>query len=499
MNPRKKPSSFSIILLGLVIAACVWSPAGGGEDRPNLIFLLADDQRSDALGCAGNETVVTPNLDRLAAEGTLFVNAYLTSPICEPSRAGIMLGQYQGTHRCGFDRPTNLTITKEEFARSYPVLLRKAGYFTGFVGKFGFPVSTEKKANDGLGQRTWERRERRGQFWKMDAHMPSGEFDVWHGFAGQGRYFPRGEGGDHLTKIMGDQACDFLRQARRSGKSFCLSVSFKAPHGPNTPDPAYRGIHEGKRFEKPRNFGPKFRDGLAEVVRNHYRGRKGLAENRYRDFMDKYYGLIHGIDVVIGRLRTQLDELGLAGSTVIVYTSDNGYFCGSKGLAGKDLLYEESLRTPLIIYDPRLPSTRRGRKVTQLASAVDFAPTLLDLAGLDAPSSMAGRSLVPLLNEDRPPWRDAIYAENFFTGKFMPALEHAGERADVVKSSSVRSRAVRTERWKYVQYYELAPMIEELYDLEKDPLETKNLSSDPGFSETLAELRKRCQKFVRGL
>jgi arylsulfatase A-like enzyme len=485
--------------LVLILVASGFAPALAAEaKRPNIIFLLADDQRYDSMGAMGNPYAVTPNMDKLATEGVLFENAYLTSPICEPSRASIMLSQYQGTHRTGFDRPVNLTISKAEYAGSYPVLLRKAGYRTCFVGKFGFAVAEKKILNDGLAHDSQGKRSAANQLWKFEKHMPADQFDVWHGFPGQGNYFPQGKKGQHLTQVMGDQARLFLRDAKtkHGDQPFSLSISFKAPHSPMSPDPAYKNIHKGRPLWKPYNFGAKYRQGLPQIVQQHYRGRKGVSDRAYPSFIDKYFQLIHGIDVVLGQIRNELKQLGLADNTVIIYTSDNGYFCGSKGLSGKDLLYEESLRAPLIIFDPRLAKSMGGRRVTQLTSAVDFGPTMLDLAGIKQPESMQGRSLRPILNQEKPKWNNEIFAENFFSSHFLPALEDAGPLTAKVQQMSVRSKAVRYQRWKYIRYHEHKPVIEELYDLQSDALEEINLASKAEHANTLAQMRKRCDDWI---
>jgi len=184
-------------------------------------------------------------------------------------------------------------------------------------------------------------------------------------------------------------------------------------------------------------------------------------------------------------------------NTIIIYTSDNGYFCGSKGLGGKCLLYEESIRTPLIIFDPRLDAPRRGSRCGQLVLNIDLAPTMLEMAGLEAPKTIQGTSLLGLLTGQQDNWRDSTFHENNFTSHFMPALRDAGERRDEVSQRSVRCKGVRTKRYKYIRYFEQRPIVEELFDIQSDPIEEFNLAERPQYADTLALLRRLCDEWIR--
>ena len=472
---------------------------GGRAQRwPNIIFMMADDQRWDAMGCMGNAVIKTPNMDRLAAQGVLFENAFLTTSICMASRAGIMLGQFESRHQCNFERPSNKTISYAEFENSYPRLLQKAGYRTGFIGKFGFAVSKDKILNCPL--KPDGSRDSNKQLWKKQQYMPSDKFDAWYGFGGQGGYFPKDKGGRHLTRIMGEQAAEFLRNCKPN-QPFCLSISFKAPHGPTQPDPAYKDMYKDVKIPRQVNDGDEYFEKLPKVVREHWRGprvyQKEAGPDTYQKFMQRYYQCITGIDAVIGRIRDELKRLKLDDNTVIIYTSDNGYFCGSKGLGGKCLLYEESIRTPLIIFDPRLDASRRGTRSKELALNIDFAPTMLDMAGLKPPPTVQGKSLVGLLTGKRKKWRDSTFHENNFTSHFMPALSNAGDWREKVLERSVRCKAVRTKRFKYIRYFEQQPIIEELFDLQNDPIEAFNLAERPKYSDILISLRKQCDDWIR--
>ncbi|MHC4220832.1 MAG: sulfatase-like hydrolase/transferase [Planctomycetota bacterium] len=465
------------------------SSAAKSVERPNIIFLLADDQRWDRFGFMGNDWLQTPHLDKLAKDGVYFENAYHASPICQPARASIMLGQYVNTHFCGFDRPAVYSITSDEFSRSYPAVLRKAGFYTGFVGKFGFPVAEQKVMHVTYVN---GRNMRETQFWKKDEYMPVDQFDVWSGFSGQGSY--QGPGGKHGTEHRGDQAIAFIDQAEKQNKPFCLSVSFKAPHGPFEPSKKWDDHYSNVTIPIPENAADEDHERLPDVVKTKYRGRGGLKD-KYQSSMQKYHGLISGIDDVVGRIREKLSQLGIADNTVIIYSSDNGYFCQSKKLHGKSLLYRESVRAPLFIYDPRLGENKKHRKVKGLASTIDFAPTMLELAGIKAPASMQGKSLLPLIAGDKEQIHDAVFSENNFA-TFSPMLSDISDDQDRRNFQTVRSKSVRTPQYKYIRYYETDPIVEELWDIEKDPLEKQNLAANRQYQKVLNQMRQRCDKFI---
>ena len=467
------------------------------QKRPNIIFLMSDDQRWDLMGCMGNPIIKTPNMDRLAAEGVLFENAFLTTSICMASRASVMLGQFESRHQCNFERPSNRTISYAEFDKSYPCLLQKAGYRTGFIGKFGFAVSKDKILNCPLNPDG--SRYSKGHLWKKQEYMPADKFDAWYGFPGQGGYFPKGEDGKHLTQIMGEQAREFFESCE-PGQPFCLSISFKAPHGPTQPDPAYKDMYKDLKIPRQINDGDEYFEKLPKVVREYWRGRRvyqrEAGTEKYQGFMERHYQCISGIDVVIGQIRDELRRLKLDDNTVIIYTSDNGYFCGSKGLGGKCLLYEESIRTPLIVFDPRLDVSKRGIRRRELVVNIDFAPTMLDMAGVKIPATMQGTSLLGLVKGEQKMWRDLTFHENYFTSHFMPALSNAGSWRQKVLERSVRCKAVRTKRWKYIRYFEQLPVVEELFDIQNDPIEAYNLVEKPEYTGVLVRLRKLCDEWI---
>jgi len=450
--------------------------------RPNILVIVTDDQRFDALGCAGNRIVQTPNLDALAADGTFFVNAFVTSSICMASRASIFTGLYESRHGCNFN---TADLDPQLWAQSYPVLLRKAGYRTGFIGKFGLAVQPGTDTGT-------TGRYRRG--WHELKNLPVADFDFWAGFAGQGTYFPQGRTGPHLSSLMAEQAIKFL-QSQPADRPFCLSISFKAPHAPLTPDPAYQQLYHHQHIPTPRTAQWKYFELLPQCVKDshaHAAGRGywqrfyGTAE-RYQNSMKNYYRLVTGLDAAIGKIRQALKQLRLDHNTVILFTSDNGFLSGEHMLGGKELLYEPSIRVPMIIYDPRVDRRCRGQRRSELVLNIDIAPTVLSLAQIEPPTQMQGRDLSPLFWGRRQSWRDDFFCENRF--------RLAGSQPYPM------CQGVRSRRFKYIRYSDPEPVVEELFDLINDPDERNNLVGDERYRRQLQQMRRRCrqlQQIARG-
>ena len=430
------------------------------DKRPNIIFLLTDDQRWDTMGCAGNPYIKTPNMDSMAAEGVRFSNAFVTTPICCSSRASIFSGQYARRHGIhDFEKD----FTAGQLAQTYPVLLRQAGYRTGFVGKYGVGTS-----------------------------MPEQEFDGWQGMSGQPVYENTDECGNyrHLTGIMGDQSIDFIEGCDRN-QPFCLSVSFKAPHVQDEDprqfiyDRDLADMYADVDIPLPETADEKYLEVLPKFLRDEAteaRRRWGVrfsTPEKYQESVKGYYRLISGVDIVVGRIRAQLEQSGLAENTVIIFMGDNGFFLGEKGLAGKWYPLEESIRVPLVVFDPRLKESQRGRVVADLALNIDIAPTILDLGGVLVPGQMQGQSLARLMRGEAVDWRDDFLIEHLFEYKLIP-----------------KSEAVRTRGWKYLRYFHHESVHEELYDLIFDPHELNNLANDEQVEATAARLRSRCNQLI---
>ena len=426
--------------------------------RPNIIFLFSDDQTERAVGCYGNKDVITPNLDRLAREGVRFTNHYNTTSICMASRCSVMTGLYEYRHGCNFGHGD---LERRFMDQSYPVLLRKAGYFTGFAGKIGFVL----------------------QEGKFEALAPL--FDVWAGGPGQTFYATaRNEGiakyadeYPHCSRAYAAWALDFLKAAKASGKPFCMSISFKAPHKPFTPDPIDMKLYQGRKFTRPQNYGVENGKHLSPQVHT------SRAATAYREWVNdydntaaKYYALVTGVDAAVGMIREGLDREGLAENTVIVFTSDNGYNSGSHGFGDKVIPYEEGSKSPLIIYDPRLPKQHAGAVSEAVTANVDMAATIFALAQVPAPEGIDGRSLVPLLADPEGHVRETLPLFNFWG------------------IQSAQSMAVVTPEWKYIYWYYggdgMTPT-EELFHLGRDRYEMATLAKDANYATELTTMRAR--------
>lgn len=431
--------------------------AAAAGERPNILFLLVDDQRNDTLGCAGHPILKTPHVDSLAARGVRFRNMFVTTSICAASRASILTGLHERTHRFTFGTPP---IRRRHTDTSYPVLLRQAGYHTGFIGKFGVGVE-------------------RGVTGQMFDY-----FKVLH----RHPYFKKQPDGSrrHITELCGDRAEEFLRGVPE-GKPFCLSVSFNAVHAedsdkknhypwPKTVD----GMYEDVEIPPPRLSDPKIFESQPEFLKKSLNRRRYFwrwdTPEKYQKNMRAYFRMISGVDRVVGRMLRQLESQGLADNTIVIYTGDNGYYMGDRGFAGKWSHYEESLRVPLIIYDPRLPEGRRGRVVDPMALNVDLPATMLEWAGLPVPDHYTSRSLMPVLRGRTPgDWRTDFFCEHLMDHPAIPKWE-----------------GVRGERYVYARYFEQKPPYEFLHDLKTDPDELQNFAGDSAFASALAAMRKRC-------
>ena len=506
--PRRPrlPLQGTAALCFLALGACQAPPAA--DERPNIIFLLTDDQRADALGIAGHPILETPNLDQLAREGMRFTEAHVVAPVCMPSRTSFMNGQYERVHQIGFSSANVLSDTQWE--QTYPAILRRAGYHVGFVGKIG------------LQQYSFRGR-------------PHEKFDFWRGHDDWARFWPKefehlaiyhDSPGEVVTPIMSDSIERFL-DAAPSERPFMLSVSFSAPHGSISGSMLYPDEEGLTRMTNPANTHPKLaehavygslyrdhemalpesihddtakhipldvhpREGRMNTYSYSYAGEEVLREHRVR-----YYQLIHGIDIAVGDLRDSLESRGLADNTVIVFSSDHGLLMGEYAMGGKSLLYDLTTRVPLIVYDPRQDSDERGTVIDELVLSIDVPATVVSYAGLDVPPSMQGRDLRALMADPSLEWRDDIFLESLFLLRTGPFME-----------------AVRTKEWKYVRYFrsdkpqyveadtdfgETEPAFEQLFDLVNDPAEESNLVADPSQSARLEAFRERCKEYSAAL
>jgi arylsulfatase A-like enzyme len=437
-----------LTILGfLFLSILLGKPAAA--QSPNIIFLLTDDHRADALGVAGNQYIQTPNLDQLANRGIRFKNAYVTTSICSVSRASILSGQYMSRHKID---DFAQDFSPAALANTYPMLLKSKGYKIGFVGKYG-----------------------------VGDNPPDQEFDFWAcNRKGQPPYeYKRADGSIiHHTDSVANGIDQFL-QKFGTQSPFCLSVSFKAPHELDGSPPTYpvqerfKDLYKNISVPQPETADPSYWNAFPDFFRTD----KNIARERWQPLFSTpelhqqtvkdYFRLITGVDEVVGKLRKQLETLGIADNTVIIFMGDNGFALGEHGLEGKWFGFEESIRVPMIIYDPR--NGKSGSVEERIALNIDIAPTILNLAKLPVPPQMQGIDLLARKQGKR----DAFFYEHTFMGSpRLPKIE------GVVKKDI-----------KYMKFTEHG--YEQLYILKNDPLEKQNVAADPRYKKDLKKLREQ--------
>jgi arylsulfatase A-like enzyme len=439
-----------------------------GGDRPNIIFFFTDDQAYDTLGVYGNPNVKTPNIDSLGKQGVIFDRHYDTTAICMASRANVMTGLYEYKSGTNFSHGP---MSQKIWNQSFPVLLRQAGYRTGFGGKFGFPVVEDP--TKGGKDNNWD-------------NLPDGDFDFWVGGLGQtsydtvkNKYLARfADKYPHSSRAYGAAGREFIKDSVEGGDPFCLSIFFKAPHRPVQPDPMFDDVYKDTVFRKLPNYGRNAGEHLAHQSRM---GRQfsrfkiwGYSEEAsYQKALRLYNQQIHGVDYAIGMIVEELERQGVAGNTVILFTSDNGFFNGSHGMGSKVLPYEEGARVPLIVYDPRSKKTGNGRRTGAVTGNVDVAATILDLAGVEKPEHMDGRSVMPIVHDKAKSVRSAL-----------PVFNVWGTKGTV--SMTIVTDTHKYIYWPYGEEFEPA---EELFDLKNDPYELRNVVGNPAQASALKHLR----------
>ena len=454
-----------IIYTSLVFLACLQLSAAknmlkkekvDGNKKPNIIFILTDDQRWSALGYAGNKLATTPEMDKLAQNGVYFKNAVVTTPICSASRSSIFTGLHERTHKYTFQTGN---IRSEFMEDSYPNILKQAGYYTGFFGKFGVKYPEKNKLFD-----------------VIEDYDRASQFKDYRG------YYYKTLNGDtvHLTRYTGQKALDFIDNVP-ADKPFSLSLCFSAPHAHDgaplqyfwqeEPDKLYQNMN----MPEPELADDKYFYALPKIVRDGFNRTRWFWKNdtpeKYQHSTKGYYRMIYGIDLEIAKIRKKLAEKGLDENTVIILLGDNGFFLGERQISGKWLMYDNSIRTPLIVYDPRV---KTHRDIDEMALNIDVTSTIADLAGVKPPKTWQGKSLMPLVNgEQKSINRDTILIEHLWEFENIPPSE-----------------GVRTSEWKYLRYVN-DKSLEELYNLKQDPKETINLASDPKFQDVLLNLRAK--------
>jgi N-acetylglucosamine-6-sulfatase len=442
-------------------------PRIAGARPRSVVFILADDHRYDALGFMKRSFVETPNLDRIARRGVHLRNAFVTTALCSPSRATMLTGRYAHQHRV-----VDNNVPIPAGTAFFPQYLQQAGYQTGFFGK-----------------------------WHMggESDDPQPGFDRWVSFRGQGTYLPSESGLNvdgrrvpqkgYITDELTDYTLDWLR-ARQKDRPFFLYLSHKGVHSEFIPPERYRGRFASKTFTPPKSqvFPPDDERRRPRWVRDQRNSWHGVdfpyhSTLDIADYFRRYAETLLGVDDSVGRVLDYLESEKLADSTLVVYMGDNGFAFGEHGLIDKRTAYEESMRVPMLMQCPELFAA--GTVVDEMVANLDVAPTVLAAAGLVAPPEMVGANLVPLAQRkqanqqttggQQAPWRDALLYVYYWERNFP---------------QTPTTLALRGSRFKFIRYYGLWE-VDELFDLESDPLEMQNLIERPEYREMATQMSAR--------
>lgn len=441
--------------------------------RPNVVVIMTDDQRWDCMSCEGHPFLKTPNMDRLAAEGARFANMFVTTSLCSPSRASFLSGLYAHAHKV----TNNFTDYPADLG-SYPLQLQKSGYETAYIGKWHMGEESDEK-------------------------RPG--FDYWITHKGQGNYYDttfningkREVKKGYYTHRVTDMTVDWLKGEH--DKPFLLIMGHKAPHTPFTPEKKYEHIYDDVEIRYPQtafNLEGKPRwvkerlDTWHGIYGPIYGFRKDFPDTsaagvaRFAEFVRAYTASIKSVDDSIGRIYETLKATGLLDNTVLVFTSDNGFFLGEHGMSDKRTMHEASIRVPLLVRCPRL--VKSGTVIEQQVLNVDMAPSILDICGAEPLKNIHGKSWKGLLGGRSKGWRKSWYYSYDYEKQF-PYTPNV--------------RGVRTDEWKYVHYPngDDKPDIykAELYNLRDDPGETQNLIDDERYSGKIKELKTELHRLMQ--
>jgi len=478
---NRHPSYIYLVLALLLLLPCAGSNEAARRERkppakhPNILFIMSDDHGAQAISAYGSRLIKTPNIDTIATEGMRLENCFVTNSICTPSRATILTGKY--SHLNGVP-VFNHIDNSQPMLQKY---LRAGGYYTAIVGKWHL----------GAGNRTTEGK-------------PTG-FDYWNILPGQGVYFDpvlieNGERKKHsgyVTDIVTDLAINFLK-SRPQDKPFFLMCHHKAPHRNWQPDEKHRMKFESVTVPEPETFNDDYATRSDAARMATMRVDRDLNENdlkmkppeglsaeelkrwKYQRFMRDYLACVASVDDNVGRLLDWLDQNGLAQNTIVIYTSDQGFFLGEHNFFDKRFMYEESLRMPFLIRWPG--RIKAGSVNNNIILNVDFAPTFLAAAGLATPSDMQGRSFLPLLEGKRVrDWRTSMYYRYYHPGDHNVAAHYG----------------IRTERYKLIYFNKLDQW--ELFDLKRGPYEIKNVYADPGYRGIVEGLKSELYRLKKQL
>jgi len=421
----------------------------------NIVILYADDWRHDTLGCAGNLVVKTPRLDKLAADGFRFTHNCVTTSICGVSRATLLTGQWMSRH----GNPTFLMF-KTPWQETYPGILKDNGYYVGHIGK-------------------WH-----------NGNFPADKFDYGKSYAGNHWYKQPDGSMIHVTQKNENDSLDFLKK-KPEGKPFCLTVAFFATHAVDgnpkqyLPQPTSLDLYKDQQIPIPKTANEESFKKLPEFIANEKNeGRKRWhwrfdSPSKYQEYMKNYYRLASEVDATCGKILDELEKQKLLENTLVIFTTDNGYFHGEHGLADKWYPYQESIRVPLIVLDPRMPKAMAGKTNNDFILNVDLAPTILSATKLKAPKTMQGRDFSPwYIKGDIKDWRQEFFYEHAMLKNkdFIPASE-----------------ALVQKDFKYIYWPDFD--YEELFDLKNDPFEENNLAKNPTHQAKLDSLKTRFKTF----
>lgn len=488
-------------LLPVLLLLLISSYAQEKTAHPNIIFILSDDHAYQAISAYGSKLMQTPNIDRIARGGALFRNALVGNSICGPSRATLLTGKY--SHLNGY------TLNEKKFDISqelFPRILQQHNYQTAWIGK-----------------------------WHLGS-LPEG-FDYWNILPGQGQYYNPDFikiGGDtarssgYVTNLITEFSINWLQQ-RDTSKPFFMVVGEKATHREWLPDLQDLGAYDNVDFPLPANFKDDYKGRIAaqnqdmtiastmrlkedlkvhadyeksgiynrfnpeqkKVFMDYYEGKvskefdtqklsgDALVKWKYQRYIKDYLATARSLDRNIGRLLDYLDKSGLSKNTVVIYASDQGFYLGEHGWFDKRFIYEESLRTPFVIRYPGV--IQPGTSIPQLMVNIDWAPTILDMAGVPAPAEMQGASFVPLLKGDTRNWRKAAYYHYYEFPQPHHVYPHFG---------------IRTEKYTLVRFYDQTDAWE-LYDLQKDPQEMHNLYGQAAYKQVTATLKQQLRQLIQ--
>ncbi|MGJ8691493.1 MAG: sulfatase-like hydrolase/transferase [Thalassotalea sp.] len=518
----KKSVNLLVIVISIlnifINTSAIASSITDQSDRPNVIVILADDMQTGVTGFEGNPIIKTPNIDKLATDGTVFSKAFATSAVCTPSRTTLLTGLYERRHGVNFN--SNSSMSNQAYRQTYPMLLKDSGYFVGYVGKNHTPIGKNEAGKTGYYSGIMDK-----------------SFDYWYASHKHLTFYPKdikrhaifkNAKADTQIEIIEEGVENFMLpneafkagynflDSRPKNKPFALLINFNVPHASSTGSMELRDSDLAL-------YKSTYRDQLSNVtIPETYTAEKDikspkLPKNVYNGkYLETYdyvknpdnlkeriireIQTITGIDKLMGKLVKHLKEQGVADNTIIVFTSDHGLMHGEFGLGGKVHLYDPSVRIPMIIYDPRIDKTKIVAKNDDIVALVDIAPTILDLAQIAIPEEYQGASLKPLLDvrsADKVKWRQEIFLENMMTIQNYPRME-----------------GVRSHKWKYIRYFDKQkdqdyaamsvasingekPIYEELYDLENDPLEITNLITEPKHADTVKYLREKNAQLVK--